>query len=88
MLRLIEFSAVLIFSFRKGFFPSLDGTTRGNFGLLDQVAALHWIQENIESFGGSPNNVTIMGHDYGASFVNLLMISPMAKGKFSVMVIK
>ena len=48
---------------------------------MDQVAALHWIQQNIEQFGGSPNNVTIIGHDYGASFVNLLMISPMAKGK-------
>lgn len=48
---------------------------------MDQVAALHWIQENIEQFGGSPNNVTVFGHDYGAALVNLLMLSPMAKGR-------
>ncbi|XP_074593556.1 neuroligin-4, X-linked-like [Brevipalpus obovatus] len=66
-----------------GFFPPLDdATSRGNFGLMDQVAALHWIQENIESFGGSKNNVTIFGHDYGAVFVNLLMLSSMAQGLF------
>ncbi|XP_015792700.1 neuroligin-4, X-linked-like isoform X1 [Tetranychus urticae] len=65
-----------------GFFPSLDGTSRGNFGLMDQVAALHWIQENIGEFGGSSSNVTIFGHDYGASFVNLLMLSPMGRGLF------
>lgn len=45
---------------------------------MDQVAALHWIQENIVSFGGDPDNVTLVGHGYGAACVNLLMISPMA----------
>lgn len=64
-----------------GFFPSLDGSSRGNFGLMDQVAALHWIQENIAEFGGDPNNVTIFGHSQGAVCVNLLMLTPMAKGK-------
>jgi neuroligin len=47
---------------------------------MDQVAALHWIQENIAEFGGQPNNVTIIGHGYGAACAHLLMISPMAKG--------
>lgn len=50
---------------------------------MDQVAALHWIQENIMEFGGDPHNVTIAGHGHGAAMVNLLMISPMAKGLFS-----
>lgn len=64
-----------------GFFPVLDGNSRGNFGLMDQVAALHWIQENVHEFGGDPSNVSIMGHGFGAASVNLLMLSPMAKGK-------
>ncbi|XP_054157875.1 neuroligin-4, X-linked-like isoform X2 [Oppia nitens] len=66
-----------------GFLPALvDGTVRGNYGLMDQVAALHWIQENIAEFGGQPNNVTIIGHGYGAACAHLLMLSPMAKGLF------
>uniref|UniRef100_T1KY80 Carboxylesterase type B domain-containing protein n=1 Tax=Tetranychus urticae TaxID=32264 RepID=T1KY80_TETUR len=65
-----------------GFYPAMDGSSRGNFGLMDQVAALHWIQENIEGFGGNPGNVTIHGHGHGAALVNLLMLSPMAKGLF------
>jgi len=69
-----------IFFRLKGFFPSLDGTARGNFGLMDQVAALHWIQENIKEFGGDESNVTIIGHGHGAACVNFLMLSPMARG--------
>lgn len=63
-----------------GFLPaSQDGNgLRGNYGLMDQVAALHWIQENIAEFGGDPANVTLTGHGFGAACVNLLMISPMA----------
>ncbi|XP_023230529.1 neuroligin-4, X-linked-like [Centruroides sculpturatus] len=63
-----------------GFLPSLDNSARGNYGLMDQVAALHWIQENIGGFGGDPRNVTVFGHDYGAACTNFLMISPMARG--------
>jgi hypothetical protein len=44
------------------------------------VAALRWVQENIRAFGGNPNEVTILGHGYGATLVNLLLISPVAKG--------
>jgi neuroligin len=69
-----------ILLYLKGFFPSLDGTARGNFGLMDQVAALHWIQENIKEFGGDETNVTIIGHGHGAACVNFLMLSPMARG--------
>jgi para-nitrobenzyl esterase len=54
----------------------------GNYGLLDQIAALQWIQRNIEQFGGDRNNVTIFGHSDGASQVCYLMISPLAHGLF------
>lgn len=64
-----------------GFLPTqIDGAKRGNYGLMDQVAALHWVQQNIEEIGGNPENVTIIGHGYGATFANLLMLSPMARG--------
>lgn len=42
---------------------------------MDQIAALHWIQENIAVFGGDPTNVTVLGHGTGAACVNLLMAS-------------
>jgi carboxylesterase type B len=64
-----------------GFLPAVvDGAVRGNYGLMDQVAALHWVQENIGELSGDPHNVTVIGHGYGASCVHLLMISPMARG--------
>lgn len=47
---------------RAGFFPSLDGSSPGNFGLMDCVASLHWIQENIGEFGGDPSNVRTIQH--------------------------
>ncbi|XP_022647725.1 neuroligin-4, X-linked-like isoform X2 [Varroa destructor] len=65
-----------------GFFPAMEHASRANNGLLDQVAALHWIHRNIESFGGNPDDVTIFGHGTGASCVNFLMLYPMAKDLF------
>ncbi|KAL1471094.1 hypothetical protein MTO96_023873 [Rhipicephalus appendiculatus] len=62
-----------------GFLPAMDGASRANNGLLDQIAALHWIHENIDVFGGDHRNVTILGHGHGAACVNFLMMSPMAK---------
>lgn len=46
-----------------------------NYGLMDQIAALHWIQENIAFFGGDPSNVTLLGHGTGAACVNFLLTS-------------
>ncbi|KAL7301374.1 hypothetical protein TKK_0005820 [Trichogramma kaykai] len=46
-----------------------------NYGLMDQIAALHWVQENIAFFGGDPKNVTLVGHGTGAACVNFLMTS-------------
>lgn len=54
----------------------------GNAGLKDQVQLLRWVQENIKQFSGDPNSVTIFGQSAGAASVNLLMLSPLAKGLF------
>lgn len=67
-----------------GFLSTGDGNAPGNYGLLDQVAALHWIKENIGSFGGNSAEVTLLGHGYGAALVNLLMVSPVTKGTIFV----
>ena len=55
----------------------------GNYGLYDQMMALKWVKNNISSFGGDPDNITIMGQSSGAMSVQQLCLSPLTKGLFS-----
>jgi para-nitrobenzyl esterase len=59
-----------------------DPNGAANYGLLDQIAALRWVQQHIEGFGGDPRQVTVFGQSAGAQSVLALMASPMAKGLF------
>ncbi|XP_058849595.1 cocaine esterase-like isoform X2 [Acipenser ruthenus] len=65
-----------------GFLSTNDEHARGNWGFLDQVAALQWVQENIKSFGGDPNSVTIFGESAGGCSVSALVLSPLSSGVF------
>lgn len=54
----------------------------GNYGLFDQMTAIEWVKQNIASFGGDPNNITIMGQSAGAMSVDIHLTNPMLKGYF------
>jgi len=82
---------VVTFNYRLGPFGFLahpllskenEHNSSGNYGLLDQIAALQWVQENIAAFGGDPSRVTIFGQSAGATSVLWLMASPLTKGLF------
>ncbi|CAH1255487.1 CES2 [Branchiostoma lanceolatum] len=65
-----------------GFLPTRDDDAPGNFGLLDAIKALEWVQGNIRNFGGDPDRVTIFGESAGGYTVSLLVMSPIATGLF------
>ncbi|KAI8502057.1 Neuroligin-3 [Branchiostoma belcheri] len=56
-----------------------DNDLQGNYGILDQIEALKWVRQNIANFGGFRSEVTVFGHQSGASCVSVLMVSPLAK---------
>jgi para-nitrobenzyl esterase len=85
-------AVVVTLNYRLGPFgfmahPALSGESpthsSGNYGMLDQIAALKWVQRNIARFGGDPANVTVFGESAGAISVGMLMASPLAKGLFA-----
>ncbi|XP_052353232.1 neuroligin-2-like isoform X4 [Oncorhynchus keta] len=65
-----------------GFLSTGDQSAKGNYGLLDQIQALRWLNENIGHFGGDPERITIFGSGAGASCVNLLILSHHSEGLF------
>ncbi|MCT8001551.1 carboxylesterase family protein [Sphingomonas sanguinis] len=84
---------VVSFNYRVGRFgtfalPQLtkanaDEGRLGNYGIMDQIAALQWVQRNAAAFGGDPSNVTIVGESAGGMSVHMLNTSPLARGLFS-----
>lgn len=79
---------------RFGFFahPELSeqskNTPVGNYGLMDQIAALKWVKNNITHFGGDPNNVTLFGESAGGRSVNVHMLSPQSEGLFHKVIVQ
>lgn len=69
--------AIILGSFDLGFLKTgTKGSAQGNFGLMDLVAGLHWLRENLPAFNGDATKITLMGHGTGASLANILMASP------------
>jgi para-nitrobenzyl esterase len=90
--RLAEKGVVLVsLAYRVGAFgflahPELgreSGKGSGNYGLLDMIAGLAWVRDNISAFGGDPQNVTIFGESAGGIAVSMLAVSPAARGLFA-----
>ncbi|XP_067679635.1 neuroligin-4, X-linked-like [Haliotis asinina] len=82
---------VINFNYRLGALGFLSGGKPefpGNYGLLDQTAALQWVSQNIHFFGGDPNKVTVEGHSAGAADVGYHIVSPLSKGLFRFAIIQ
>lgn len=84
-------AVVVSFNYRSGLFgffahrglsAESEHRTSGNYGLLDQIAALRWVAANIEAFGGDPSSVCVFGVSAGSASISLLLASPSADGLF------
>ena len=67
-----------------GFLSTGDSYASGNYALLDIVAALRWVADNVAAFGGNSASVTLFGHGFGAVLVSLLTLSPLTRGPSGV----
>lgn len=76
-----------MFLFDKGFLKTRSGNrpsnTGGNLALRDLACALRWARNNLQSFGGDPSRLTLLGHGVGAALANLLLLTTEAKGSNS-----
>jgi para-nitrobenzyl esterase len=86
---------VVTFNYRLGalgflHLPELadEGGPTGNFGLLDQIAALDWVRENVERFGGDPARITLFAQSAGAMCAGALLTAPRARGLFSRLILQ
>jgi para-nitrobenzyl esterase len=86
-----EGAVVVSFNYRSGLFgflahPALSRESpqevSGNYGLLDQLAALAWVRENVAAFGGDPDRITAFGVSAGSASISLLLAAPSARGAF------
>jgi len=66
----------------KGLSAESGRAVSGNYGILDQIAALQWVKDNIAAFGGDPDNITVFGESAGAANTTTMIASPLAKGLF------
>lgn len=88
VIQLAETAGFLTKNLFAGFLTTRSSAAAGNYGMLDQVEALRWVNENIQYFGGDPAKVTIFGESAGGASVSLLSVSPLTKGTFLGYLIK
>lgn len=79
-----EYRLGLLGFFANSLLTAEGSGTSGNYGLLDQIAALKWVQQNIAAFGGDPTHVMVFGQSAGSNDVQALLVAPPAQGLFSV----
>ncbi|XP_077863193.1 neuroligin-4, X-linked-like [Saccoglossus kowalevskii] len=82
---------VVNFNYRLGalgFLSTMDEVSPGNYGMLDQVAALEWVKHNIVYFGGDPSSVTLFGQSAGGVSASLQMLSPLSEGLFNKVIVE